>query len=153
MTFCSEATSTFGCLGISVKLHHLFGSFKSADSFKSIPTPRDLLYSLELDVSWMSIIEVLPIHKLVPGGFDCFPLWFPVVMRWQHPLETSQNTRGRRRGASASSKAAMKTIVPTVSAVLNAQINYKTRTHTRTEGHSPTYPGLTVDSLTKTLGI
>lgn len=142
MTFCSSTTSTFCFRGIYVRLHHLLCSFKTTDSFESIPTPRELLSSLELDVSWISITEV-PATNWSPVALTASQRGFQCWSGGRGSCETRQKTHGQHGQVSASFKAATELTMPTVSAVANAKINYKSRTHTEdTHAHTGPQPHL-----------
>lgn len=90
----------------------------------------------------MSITEVLATHKLVPVGFDCFPVCFPAVAWQQRSFETSQKLLASD-GIQSAVAAATKLDMLTANAVANAKINYKTKPQTHT--HRATAP-LTSDS-------
>lgn len=88
----------------------------------------------------MSITEVLATHKLVPVGFDCFPVWLPAVAWQQRSFETSQKLLASD-GIQSAVAAATKLDMLTANAVANAKINYKTKpqthTHTGSQPHLP----------------
>lgn len=123
-------TYTVFFLEIYVRLHHLLSSFKPTDSFKSIPTPAQLLSLLELDVSWISITEVPATHRLVPRGFDRFPARFPVLMWRQSLREMHQRTRQLSDSFQAATELTMLTVLELMQKLITKAEH--TRTHRAT---------------------